>query len=183
MKKWMLALLPLVAACSDPLIMVPLEEPSAPPGKEEAKVVVYRPSFRNATKPYAFFDDEELLGFSESGAWFEVRCSPGEHFFYLRGVNDCAVSAKLEGGKTYYLRVDSVPEPLRLQLKLVPIVAGMEEFDGVEEAVGRLKRREVVDVYVDEYSEEYADQVTERLAYFRNEGQGDCAILKPEDGR
>jgi hypothetical protein len=181
--KWMLAALPLFAACSHPRIMVPLEEPSAAPGKDEAKVVVYRPSFRNASKAYAFFHDEELMGFAQSGSWFEVRCAPGEHFFYLRGVSDTAVRATLQGGKTYYLKVDSEPQLLKLQLKMVPVIPGMDEFERVEEELAGLERREAVDVYVEEYEERFADKVTDRLAYFRNEGQEECAVLKAEDGR
>jgi hypothetical protein len=182
-KTWMLALLPLLAACSHPRVMVPLEEASAAPGQDEAKVVVYRPSFRNATKAYAFFHDEELMGFAQTGAWFEVRCAPGEHFFYLRGVSDAAARATLQGGKTYYLKVDSEPQLLKLQLKLVPVVPGTDEFERVEEELAGLERREPVDVYIDAYEDEFAGKVTERLAYFRNEGQEECTLLKPEDGR
>ena len=54
-------LLPLLAACGGRALMLPAPVETEPPGTDEAKVIVYRDSFRNATKPYAFFDDEELL--------------------------------------------------------------------------------------------------------------------------
>src|SRR3989442_2435349 len=98
-------LLPFLAACSGTRLMIPAAEETEPPGTDEAKVVVYRDSFRNSTKPYMFFDDEELLGFSEVGAWFEIRCTPGDHFFFLHGVSSSGVRATLEPGKTYFLRV------------------------------------------------------------------------------
>lgn len=183
MNRALLLLLPCFVACSHPRIAIPVAEEAVPPGKDEARVVVYRPSFRNASKSYAFFDDEEMLGFSQSGSWFEVRCSPGPHFFYLRGVSDAAVMAELVGGKTYFLRVDSVPQFLHLQLQLVPVGPGSEDFAEVDEVVAGLERREAVDLFVDDYEERFAEQVTERLAYFRNEGKDECARMRPEDGR
>jgi hypothetical protein len=181
--RWMALVLLFAASCSNPQITLPLEEPSEPPGKDEARVVVYRPSSRNERKPYAVFDDEELVGFAQSGAWFEVRCTPGEHFFYLRGVSDHAVRATLQGGKTYYLRVDSIPQWFWLQLRLLPIVPGSDEFLTVEEDLAGLQRCEAVDVFVDAYEDRFADPVADRLGYFRNEGREECGVLKAEEGR
>jgi hypothetical protein len=176
-------LLPLLAACSGTRIMEPAEDPTDPPGTDEAKVVVYRDSFRNASKPYAFFDDEELLGFAQVGAWFEVRVKPGEHFFHLHGVSSHGVRATLAAGKTYTLRVDSVPELFRLQLRLTPVVPGMEDFAGIDGILAGLERREPVDAALAEYAERHADEVEERLAFLLTDGRDQAVELKAEAGR
>jgi hypothetical protein len=176
-------LLPLLASCGGKVLMLPAREETEPPGTDEAKVVVYRDSFRNATKPYAFFDDEELLGFSETGAWFEVRCTPGEHFFFLHGVSDSGVRATLEAGKTYFLRVDSVPKLFRLQLRLTPIVPGMKEFDQIDEILQGLERREPIDKVLAEFEEKRAEALEEALARLKTERLEECEILSGDAGR
>lgn len=173
----LLLLLPLLAACSAPKGMAPAPEETDPPGPGEAKVVVYRDSFRNATKPYAFFDDQELLGFAQVGARFEVTCSPGSHFFYLHGVSSGGVRATLEGGKTYFLRVDSVPKLFLLQLRLTPIVPGMKEFDQIDAILAGLQRREPIDRDLVAFSELHADPVEERLSHLQTGGLEETAIL------
>ncbi len=177
-----LCLLPLLAACSRTQVMGPAE-PTDPPGAGEAKVVVYRDSYRNEAKPYAFFDDEELLGFAQAGAWFEVLVRPGEHFFYLHGVSSHGVRATLAGGKTYTLRVDSVPEPFRLQLRLTPIVPGLEEFDRIDAILADLELRGPVHKHLEEYLERHAAEVEKRLSFLLTEGRDRCAELKAEAGR
>ncbi|HVE43215.1 MAG TPA: hypothetical protein VNM14_25290 [Planctomycetota bacterium] len=178
-----LLLLPLLASCGGPALMLRAPEETEPPGTDEAKVVVYRDSFRNATKPYAFFDDEELIGFSETGTWFEVRCTPGEHFFFLHGVSSAGVRATLDAGKTYFLRVDSIPRFFRLQLRLTPIVPGMKEFDGIDDILRGLERRAPVDTVLAEYEEERADELEEALARLKTERYEDCEILSGDAGR
>jgi hypothetical protein len=176
-------LLPLLAACGGRALMLPAPVETEPPGTDEAKVIVYRDSFRNATKPYAFFDDEELLGFSEVGAWFEVRCKPGQHFFFLHGVSSSGVRATLDAGKTYFLRVDSVPKPFRLQLRLTPIVPGMKEFDRIDDILRGLERREPIDVVLAEFEETRADELEEALARLKTDRIEDCEILSGDAGR
>jgi hypothetical protein len=176
-------LLPLLASCGGSILMRPAPEATEPPGTDEAKVVVYRDSFRNATKPYAFFDDEELLGFSEAGTWFEVRCKPGEHFFFLHGVSSNAVRATLDAGKTYFLRVDSVPKLFRLQLRLTPILPGTKEFDRIDDILKGLERREPVDEILAEYEEERAEELEKALARLKTDGFDECEILSGEAGR
>jgi hypothetical protein len=164
--------------------MVPQKQELDPPGKNEAKVIVYRDSWRNPTKPYAFLDQEQLLGFAESGAWFEVLCTPGEHFFYLHGVSSSGVRATLAEGRTYYLRADSIPELFHLNLELIPIVPGMREFDETGEILSGLERRELRSVQViEEYTTSHAERLEENLAYLLTEGYEGCAVLRADDGR
>lgn len=182
MKKLALLLLPFLAACGKDW-MVLREEPTDPPGTDEARVIVYRESFRNATKPYAFLDDEEVLGFSLVGTWFEVRCTPGEHFFVLHGVGSSGVRATLEAGRTYFLRVDSVPKLLELDLRLTPIVPGMEEFENVFKIMVELERVEPIGAVLAEYAELHADGIEASIARLKTDRLDQCATLKPDAGR
>jgi hypothetical protein len=182
MKKLPLLLLPFLAACGKQWMVVQ-EEPIDPPGTDEARVVVYRESFRNPTKPYAFLDDEEVLGFAQVGKWFEVRVAPGEHFFVLHGVTSSGVRATLEAGKTYFLRVDSVPTLLELSLRLTPIVPGMEEFDNIFKVMVELKRCEPIEGVLKGYAEQHADDLEAAVASLKTDRLEQCPILPPDAGR
>jgi len=182
MKKLIL-ILPFLAACGSTKWMAVTRDPVDPPGTDEARVVVYRNSFRNATKPYAFLDDEELLGFSLVGTWFEVRCKPGEHFFVIHGVSCNGVRATLEAGRSYFLRVDSVPQILHLDLRLTPILPGSKEFDQIDDILADLKHVEPIDVLLARFSEDHADEFEESLASLKTDRLEQCVILSPEAGR
>lgn len=182
-KRLILGWLPLLAACSSHHLMAPVEEESEPPGTDEAKVVFYRDSFRNATKPYAILDDEEMLGFIQRGAWFEARCTPGDHLFYLHGVSSGGVRAKLEAGRTYFMRIDSDPELFHLQLVLCPIVPGMKEWEGIAQILKHLEHQEPIDVRLEEYAELHADDLEKELARLWTDRYEELGILGEDTGR
>ena len=175
-------LLPFLASCAADWRVVN-ETPSEPPGTDEAVVIVYRESYRNATKPYAFLDDEEILGFSLAGSWFEVRVAPGDHFFVLHGVSSAGVRATLEAGRTYFLRADSVPRFLHLELRLTPIVPGMREFDEIDRTLAGLDRVDPVDVLLAEFAENHAEDLEEALASLKTDRYDQCPVLGPDAGR
>ena len=175
-------LLPLLASCGTPWRVVN-ESPSEPPGTDEVRVIVYRDSFRNATKPYAFLDDEEILGFCLPGSWFEVRVAPGDHFFVLHGVSSAGVRATLEAGKTYFLRADSIPRFLHLELRLTPIVPGMREFDEIDLTLAGLDRVDPIDALLAEFAENHAEDIEEALASLKTDRYDQCPVLGPEAGR
>lgn len=182
MKKLLLLLLPLLASCGKEWMIV-TDAPADPPGTDEARVIVFRESFRNATKPYAFLDDEELLGFSLVGTWFEVRCAPGDHFFVLHGVGSDGIRATLEAGRTYFLRVDSVPRLLRLDLRLTPIVPGTKEFEEIDATLARLDRVEPVDSLLAAFADYHAEDLEESISSLKTVRLDQCGILSPEAGR
>jgi len=181
--KMLLLLLPLLAACGSREVMSFNEEKSEPPGKDQARVIVFRESFRNATKPYAFLNDEEVLGFSLAGTWFEVRLTPGDHFLVLHGVGSAGVRATLEAGKTYFLRVDSVPKLLHLELRLTPIVPGMDEFEKIFSVLVDLERTEPIDAALAEYAEEHAEDLEAAISRLRTDDYEQCPVLGPDAGR
>lgn len=181
--KRLLWLLPLLASCGGRDIMVRSDERTDPPGKDEAKIVVFRDSVRNRTKAYAFFDEQELLGFCQAGAWFEVLLRPGEHFFYLHGVSMNGVRATLAAGKTYYLRVDSVPKLFLLQLRLTPITPDQEEFENLDRILADLKRQEPVETALASYSSRHASVLEAELAELETDRFEECITLSPDAGR
>jgi len=178
-----LLLLPLLASCGTQRVMDSVDQPSEPPGTDQARVIVFRESFRNATKPYAFLDDEEVLGFSLVGTWFEVRCTPGEHFFVLHGVGSAGVRATLEAGKTYFLRADSVPKLFHLELRLTPIVPGMDEFEKIFSVLIDLERTEPVDAVLAEYAESHAEDLEAAISRLKTDDFERCPVLGPDAGR
>lgn len=183
MIRYAVVLLLLTAGCARARVMSAQPEPIEPPGPNESKVVVFRDSFRNPLKPYAFFDDQELLGWSEPGAWFEVIVKPGRHFFYLHGVSGAGVRATLGGGRTYYLRADAEPDWFRLKLTLTPVVPGTEEFDRIDETLAGMKRKEPILSQLEAYVERRPDLIEAGLSKVRTEGIEETAVLSEQDGR
>ena len=181
--KRLLWLIPLLASCGGPAVMVRSDERTDPPGKDEAKIVVFRDSYRNRTKPYAFFDEQEMLGFAQAGAWFEVLLRPGDHFFYLHGVSMNGVRATLAAGKTYYLRVDSVPKLFLLQLRITPITPDHEDFEHLDRILADLERREPVEAALAAYAARHARVLEAELAELETDRFEECLTLSPDAGR
>jgi hypothetical protein len=182
MKKLIL-LLPLLAACGSQRVVSRIDEATEAPGTDQARVIVFRESFRNATKPYAFLNDEEVLGFSLVGTWFEVRLTPGDHFLVLHGVGSAGLRATLEAGKTYFLRVDSVPKLFRLELRLTPIVPGMDEFEKIFSVLVDLDRTEPIDTALAAYAEEHAEDLEAAISRLKTDDYEQCPVLGPDAGR
>lgn len=106
--KILAVLLPLtLAACSTTNYMRD-SEPTPPPGPDEAKVVVYRTAQFGGADNYPVVDaDGNLLGFTETDCYFEIRRPPGKHRFAALGEGEAHVEADLAPGKTYYIRAYS----------------------------------------------------------------------------
>jgi hypothetical protein len=170
-----------LAACSAAYMRDP--EPGAAPGPEEAKVVIYRPSSSAASRTYPVYDGERLVGFAESGAYFEYRCPAGEHLFLVLGRADAAVRAELAPGRTYYLRVDAKAAWFSRRLLLSPVAPGSPEMERLEDELGGCDPRELVPEEGAEFAEEDRDRAAARKAHYAGDGRGECGQLRPEDGR
>src|SRR5689334_16950186 len=113
-------ILPFVAACSSSYMRP--AEPGAPPGEGESKVVFCRPSrFAGSAVTFSLWDGVRLIGFAESGSYFEYRCSPGKHLFIAEAEGDKAVDADLSARKTYYIWVTPRMGVLSANVGLTPV--------------------------------------------------------------
>ncbi len=137
-------------------------DPMDPPGPAECMVVVYRPADRNPRRGYAFHDGMEFCGFLEDEGRIEILCEPGEHIFYVSGTTGAAVLADLEAGRTYYLRVRSRPEFLRLQVVAEPLRASDRDvFAAIEEEMAACRPLKAVPEETDSYETSSWDEVSE----------------------
>ena len=93
------------------------------------------------------------------------------------------VRATLKEGRTYFLRVDSVPKLFRLQLRLTPVTPESEEFARIDDLLASLKQKQPVDRELAAYSEKHADRLEEELSELLTERYDECAILGPDGGR
>lgn len=176
-------ILPLLAACSGSYMVGGESIGSA--GREEARVVVYRPSGVNAARAYMVYDGDQLMGFAENGCAFEYRCAPGEHLFMQlgsSGLTDTAVMATLESGRTYYLRSETETELFSLRLSLVPVRVGSPEMQRLQEDLDDCSFRVLVPENVEGFVEDSRERVASRLAHFRSVGTAECAVLEAADG-
>lgn len=155
------------------------------PGPRQARVVVYRPSPVNASRAYAVYDGDQLIGFAESGARFEYLCDAGEHLFMQMGssgVTETAVMAILKAGYTYYLRSDTESELFTLRVALVPVTPGSPGIRSLQGDLEACEPRELDAGRAEDFIENRRERVAERLAYFKGVGEAGWAVLRPGDG-
>lgn len=161
--------------------------PTGPPGPEEARVVFYRTSRIGFAADFPVYDGEELIGLSESGNYFEVRCAPGKHLFVSGFSPDPpeAVDADLVAGKTYYVKV--YPKNAALFGLVWTVVGGLapvkkddREWDRVERRIDRMQCRELVPEMALEYGKtDLIEIIRSRLEAAKQ----NASILDMEDGR
>ena len=142
--KILVSLLPLaLAACSTTRFMRDAD-PTPPPGPDEAKVVVYRTSQFGGADNFPVVDgDGNLLGFTETDCFFEIRRPPGKHLFAARGEGDAFVEADLAGGKTYYIRAYSKFGLLSSRPGFAPVGQGSEHGEEIDRVLPKLRCREL----------------------------------------
>jgi hypothetical protein len=152
----------------------------------EALVVVFRPSSFGGNTQFPIFEftgeDAKLLGFSESGCYFEVRVAAGRHLFLTWGEGEAYIEADLSAGRTYYIRCFAKLGVLAPRPRFAPVRRDSEEWKNLDLELKDLKRRELKPsvAQVDEKSrEERARSAKKSL----EEGRLQPTYLKPDDGR
>lgn len=158
--------------------------PTAVPDPTEARVIFYRPpNYWRNFEEWEVWDGERLAGIAENGGYFEVRCAPGRHLFFLMPGSEPAVDADLAGGRTYFVEVE-----MRMGLvaypTLVPRGKGTpEEQRARDEQFGRCGCREPrQDRITEEKITPRREKARERAAESRGPRAGECLKLRPEDG-
>jgi len=161
-------------------------QPSAPPGPDQAKVVVYRTAAFGGGDHfpvYEYIDCEgKLLGFTETDCYFEYFCDPGTHVFLTWGEGDAFIEAELEGGKTYYIRAYSKFGLAAARPGFAPVARDSVEWRRLEETLPRLKCRQLDPAEVAKFERRKEERLKEAQAKFE-EGRQSPRYLKPEDGK
>src|SRR5262249_32936164 len=121
--------------------------PSGPPKDNEAVVVVFRPSTFGGNTQFPIFefikDEGILMGFTESGHYFEYRCPPGRHLFLTWGEGGAYIEADLAAKKTYYIRCFAQFGFIAPRPRFDPVRPGSEEWKNLDEELKGLTRREL----------------------------------------
>jgi hypothetical protein len=157
-------------------------DPSGPPGSNESKVIIYRTSAFGGAVTQPVYDKEKLVGFTEKGNYFEVRCTPGEHLFISWGEYDAAVDADLAPGKTYFIKSYPKMGVFTAGAGLKPVTADQKEWATVEDTLKKMRCRELIPELAAQYSEnrkETAEEVSKRY----EEGKKDAKPLRATDGK
>lgn len=158
--------------------------PKVMPGPDEVRVIFYRPpQYFGHLLEWEIWDREELVGIAENGGYFEYRCKPGSHLFFVLSGSEPAIAAELAGGKTYYVHV----EP-RTGFTVYPVLVPVRWNDPEERAkcleeFGRCGCREL---QPDKIKESTIDKNREiarkKIAEFTGARAADCARLGIDDG-
>ncbi|MBV8880565.1 MAG: hypothetical protein JO332_11405 [Planctomycetaceae bacterium] len=122
-------------------------DPTPPPGPDEAKVIVYRTAVLGGIDNFPVYavtaDRSQLVGFTETDAYFEYRGAPGKTLFIASGEGDALVEADLQAGETYVLRVWSKFGLVSARPGLAPVEPGSVRWKEFEEARAELQAREL----------------------------------------
>jgi hypothetical protein len=160
--------------------------PTLPPGPKEAKVVVYRTAVVGGFDNFPVYEyvneDGKLLGFTETGCYFEYRCEPGKHFFLTWGEGDAFIEADLAPGKIYYIQAWSKFGILSSRPGFAPVAPGTDAFRDLEKAWPELRCRELDPDKAPDYELRKEDRVREARAVYEA-GHKAAERLEPGEGR
>lgn len=179
--KYLLAILPFLAACSSSYMRDAGSSPE--PGPDEAKIVVYRTSVLGAARTFPVYDGEELLGFTEVGSYFESLRKPGHHLFVTWGESDGVVSADLAPAKTYYLEMYPKVGFFSAGAGLSPVPASPEKCAELDKTLQRLAHRELIPERGAAWEEKHREKEAKIISKHEAHPPGEGSVLKPEDGR
>ena len=176
----------LLAACSTRTSFMRDADPLPAPGAGDAKVVVFRPSTFAGTTQFPIYeyleDDAKLLGFAESGCYFEVKCPAGRHFFLTWGEGEAFIDAELAPKKTYYVRCYARFGVISPRPGFAPVSLGSEERRNLDEELKDLKCRALDATKAESYAEVKEERALKAKQSY-DEGRKAPRHLKPEDGR
>lgn len=178
-----LLLLPLLVSCASSYMQH--AEPSGPPGPGEAKVVFCRPSRAlGGAVTFPVWDGAKLLGFSESGGYFEYRCEPGEHFFIASAQSYKGMAASLTGGNTYYVWITPRVGFLSAAVGFTRVGKDDQEmFADVQASLKENECKQKLPEKCDPYEQNRRDTIQEVLGEFRAGKRTSEEPLRAEDGR
>ena len=180
--KAILLILPFLAACSSSYMRE--AAPGGPPGEGESKVIFCRPSrFTGSAVTFSLWDGPKLIGFAESGTYFEYRCNPGKHLFIAEAESDKAVDAELGAKKTYYVWVTPRMGFASANVGLTPVNKDSELMPKVEKALGKNKCRELIPELAAEYEKRYREDMQKIKEEFEGGQRKSVLKLVLEDGQ
>jgi len=161
-------------------------KPMPPPGPNEAKVVVYRTAVLGGVDKFPVYEyvheDGKLLGFTETGCYFEYRCVPGRHFFLTWGEGDAFIVADLAAGKTYFIQAWSKFGLVTSRPGFAPVLPDSDAFRELQKAWPSLRCRELDPDKASEYELREEDRVKQaRSAY--EAGIGTTKPLTSDEGQ
>jgi hypothetical protein len=160
--------------------------PSSPPSAGQTKVVVFRPSTFAGTTQFPIYEyaenDAKLMGFAESGCYFEYQCPPGRHLFLSWGEGEAFIEAELESDKTYFVRCFARFGLVSPRPAFAPVALGSKEMNNLAVELKGLKCRELDSCNAAPYAEEKEERVR-RARQSYEEGRKAPRYLRPEDGR
>jgi hypothetical protein len=185
--KRFLPLILLLAGCVD-FVNEDMQDAAAPPPlkENEALVVVFRPSTYGGNTQFPIYEftgnDADLMGFSESGCFFEDRVTAGKHLFLTWGEGEAFIDAELTAGKTYYIRCFAKMGLLAPRPQFAPVRRDSEEWKNLDAELKGLKRR-VLKTPIPELDEKARDEKAVNAKKSYEAGRLKPTYLKPEDGR
>lgn len=182
--KYALALLPLALAACETVSEMRDAQPTPPPESDEAKVIVYRTAHFGGAWHFPVYDDVgqggKLLGFTETGCYFEYRTTPGLHRFFTWGEGEAYIDAELAPGKTYFIRASSRFGIVSPRPAFSPVGPGSRDWDSIDALLARLRCRELDPSEAEAIEErQQPSALRVKMAYSPDEARP----LAPDDGR
>lgn len=152
----------------------------------DAIVVVFRPSTFGGNTQFPIFEfragEVNLMGFSESGCYFEYRCPAGKHVFLTWGEGTAYIEADLAAKKTYYIRCFANLGFLEPRPRFEPVCPATEEWKNLDAELKDLKFRELIPDKGEEFEGSKEERAKKAKASFE-EGKNTPTFLKPNCGR
>ncbi len=181
--KTCLALLCLALAACNTTSAMRDAQPAPSPDAGEAKVIVYRTATFGGASHFPVYDDVgpggKLIGFTETGCYFEYLCPPGRHLFFTWGEGEAFIDADLAPGRTYFIRAWSRFGIISPRPAFAPVERGSKEWERLEALLPTLQCRELDSCQVASIEDRQQEIV---LRVKSSYAAGQAKSLSPSDG-
>jgi len=168
--------------CSGCATFMKIGEPLGAPSAGEAIVTFIQPFgvMMGGGGNVSLWDGETFIGDTYAGSIVQYKAAPGKHLFLAKAENWSYVSADLQSGKNYYIRVQSYIGVLQSRVALDPVQKG-DEAD-IDEWMKDYKVYRLDKDAAAAYAEKMLPKVKEAIAELEKDNVK-FEMLNPEDYR
>ncbi len=149
--------------------------------KNTVLVTFLRPSFMGQAIQFGIWDTDKFVGHISTQSYIQYKTTPGKHIFLARSENWSCVEAELEGGKSYFMIVNTRLGGWRARVSLDPV---NKEDNVSEERINKwltkLNATGVDPAKVEAYESAGGQSVKAAMDNI-NSGKANCNFLNPDD--
>ena len=92
-----------------------------PPSKGKAAIYFVRVTKYGKPTSFEFFHQDKYIGAFKGDQYMRYECDPGTHLFWASSENKEFITADIEAGKSYIIKVNVIMGAMKARVGLVPL--------------------------------------------------------------